>query len=55
MCGGDAVVLTIVYKVMLAYFIVLIVWDMLRSKDVWDQLCGAILVIPFFLRLLGLK
>lgn len=44
-----------VYNVMTAYFIVLIVWEMLKTKSIWDQVCAAILVIPFFLRILGLK
>ncbi len=47
--------LTIAYKFILAFFIFFNIWQMFRTKNIFEQLCGAILVIPFFFRLLGLK
>lgn len=48
-------VLLVVYKAILAYLVLLIVWNIFKAKKIADQLCGAILMMPFIFRLLGLK
>lgn len=47
--------LTIIYNAILVFFIVFVIWSILKTKNIWSQLCGALLLIPFFFRLLGLK
>ncbi len=48
-------VLNIIYRVMLAAITAVIVWNTLRLKDPRKQLMSALLVIPFVLRIIGIK
>jgi len=48
-------VLTIIFRVMVAYFVLLLVWNIFKSKNWREQLFGAIIIIPFVLRVLHIK
>lgn len=48
-------VLTTIYRVILVYFVVVLVWNIFESKDWRRQLLGAIIIIPFVLRALHIK
>lgn len=48
-------VLNIIYRVMLAAITAVVIWNTLRLKDPKKQLMSAMLVIPFLLRIVGIK
>lgn len=43
------------YSILLAYFLAIIIWNLIRSNDWKEQLLAAIVIIPFILRLLHIK
>jgi len=47
--------LTIIYQLIIVYFIILIVWDMFKERNIWNQLTCSIVLIPFILRVLMIK
>lgn len=47
--------LTIIYRLITLFITILIVWDMYKEKNFWNQLTGAIVIIPFILRILMIK
>jgi hypothetical protein len=48
-------VITILYKAILAWVLVFVVWNMLTTKNLNTQLGGAMLVVPFLLKLLDIR
>jgi len=47
--------LTIIYRLIVLFVTILIVWDMFKEKNFWSQLTGAIVIVPFILRMLMIK
>jgi hypothetical protein len=47
--------ITILYYVLSAYIAVLILWNLIRSRKWQDEILYVIILIPFVLRVLGLK
>ncbi|MFQ5841202.1 MAG: hypothetical protein ACE5I8_02095 [Thermodesulfobacteriota bacterium] len=51
--------ITLIYRVMVGYFAVVLIWNMLQSenwREHWrEQLLGAIVIIPLILRFLHIK
>jgi hypothetical protein len=47
--------ITIVYQLIILFFLVLVVRDMFKEENIWNQLTGSIVIIPFILRLLMIK
>ncbi len=47
--------LTIIYRLITLFITILIVWDMFKEKNFWNQLTGAIVITPFILRILMIK
>ena len=46
---------SLLYYVLVAYVVVLLVWNFIRSKEWDEELLYAIVIIPFLLRLFRLK
>jgi len=47
--------ITILYYILSAYIAVLIVWNIIRSRKWQEEILYVIILIPFVLRVLGLK
>jgi len=47
--------LTIIYRLIILFITILIVWDMWKEENCWNQLTGTIVIIPFILRILMIK
>jgi len=47
--------ITIVYQLIILFFLILVVRDMFKEENIWNQLTGSIVIIPFILRLLMIK
>jgi len=47
--------LTIIYRLIILFITILIVWDIFKEKNFWSQLTGAIVIIPFILRISMIK
>ncbi|MBA7486973.1 hypothetical protein ES707_22535 [subsurface metagenome] len=47
--------LTIIYRLIILFITILIVWDMWKEENYWNQLTGTIVIIPFILRILMIK
>jgi len=47
--------ITILYQLIIIFFLILVVLDMFKEKNIWNQLTGSIVIIPFILRLLMIK
>jgi len=47
--------ITIVYQLIILFFLILVVRDMFKEENIWNQLTGSIVIIPFVLRLLMIK
>lgn len=43
------------YTVIFLYFIVMLFYKILTGKNIWVQITAAISVMPFILRVLGIK
>jgi len=48
-------VVSVLYYVLVAYVVVLLVWNLLRSRKWDEELLYVIVLIPFILRLFRLK
>jgi hypothetical protein len=48
-------VLNIIYRVMLGVITLVLIWNVLMLKDQRKQLMSAIVIIPFVLRIIGIK
>ncbi|MFW6137236.1 MAG: hypothetical protein ACOC5U_04065, partial [Candidatus Aminicenantaceae bacterium] len=56
--GGQAgliMFITILYYILSAYIAALIIWNLIRSEKWQDEMLYIIILIPFILRVLGLK
>lgn len=47
--------ITILYYILSAYIAALIIWNLIRSEKWQDEILYIIILIPFILRVLGLK
>lgn len=47
--------LTIVYELILIYFVVLFIWNLFETKDFYKQIAIIIMTIPFALRILFIR
>lgn len=47
--------LTLIYRLMIIFISILIIRDMFKEENGWNQLTGSIVIIPFILRLLMIK
>lgn len=47
--------LTLIYRLMILFITILIIRDMFKEEDSWNQVTGAIVIIPFILRMLMIK
>jgi hypothetical protein len=47
--------LTIVYEIVLIYFIGLFIWNIIETKDVFKQMAIVVIIIPFALRVLHIR
>lgn len=47
--------LTIIYRFIVLFITILIIWDMFKEKNFWSQVTGAIVIIPFILRISMIK
>jgi len=48
-------IISVLYYVLVAYVVVLLVWNLLRSRKWDEELLYVIVLIPFILRLFRLK
>lgn len=48
-------IITFIYRLIILFFTVLVVRDMLKEKDIWNQLTSVLVIIPFVLRLFMVK
>jgi hypothetical protein len=48
-------VVTLLYYVMVAYVVVLLGWNLVRSRDWKEEVLYVIVLVPFLLRLFRLK
>jgi len=47
--------LTLIYRLIIVFITILVIRDMFKEEDVWNQLTSSIVIIPFILRLLMIK
>ena len=47
--------LTIVYEIILIYFVGLFIWNIIETKDVYKQMAIVVIIIPFALRILFIR
>ncbi len=47
--------LIIVYRLIILFFTILVIREMFKEENVWNQLTGSFVIIPFILRLLMIK
>jgi len=47
--------LTIIYRLIILFISILIVWDMFKEKNAWNQLTCSMVLVPFILRMLMFK
>ena len=48
-------VITLVYRLIILFFTTLVILNMFKEEDVWNQLTSVLVIIPFVLRLLMIK
>lgn len=47
--------ITLVYRFMILFITILVIRDMFKEDNIWNQLTGSIVIVPFILRLLMIK
>jgi uncharacterized membrane protein len=47
--------MTWIYSAIVAYLLLLTVWDLYREEKRWNQVTCALVLIPLLLRLVGIK
>lgn len=52
---GEMMVLTIIYLLIVLFFVVMIIWNLFETESLMEKLSGAIVLIMFILRLLLIK
>lgn len=45
----------IIYRIICAYIVILLIWNLFKSKDIWEKIVYAIVLMPFVLRTLLIK
>lgn len=48
-------IITFIYRLIILFFTVLVIRDMFKEKDIWNQLTSVLVIIPFVLRLFMVK
>ena len=48
-------IITIIYYVLIAYIVVIMIWNLIRTKEWRNEVLYIIVLLPFLLRLLRLK
>ncbi|MDD3657000.1 MAG: hypothetical protein PHI72_09630 [Atribacterota bacterium] len=48
-------IITLIYRLIILFLTALVVLEMFKEKNVWHQLTGSLVIIPFVLRLLMIK
>jgi hypothetical protein len=44
-----------IYTVMIAFILVILVWNLFHCDDIWEQILAIFVIIPFLLRLCFIK
>jgi hypothetical protein len=47
--------LTFIYRLIIVFITILVIRDMFKEDDAWNQLTSSIVIVPFILRLLMIK
>lgn len=47
--------ITVIYRIIVVYITLMIIYDIWEEVDYWKQLTAAIVIIPFILRILMIK
>jgi hypothetical protein len=47
--------LTFIYRMIIVFITILVIRDMFKEDDAWNQLTSSIVIVPFILRLLMIK
>jgi hypothetical protein len=53
--GRKKKMIAIIYQIIILFFLVLVIRDMFKEENIWNQLTGSLVIIPFILRLLMIK
>ncbi|MFZ2331377.1 MAG: hypothetical protein WAW45_07280 [Atribacterota bacterium] len=48
-------IITLIYRLIILFLTILIVQDMFKESDFWNQLTSSLVIIPFILRLFMIK
>ena len=48
-------IIALIYRLIILFLTVLIIQDMFKEKNIWNQLTSSLVIIPFILRLLMIK
>jgi hypothetical protein len=44
-----------IYTILLAYILMIVIWNLFDCKDFWEQVVAFFVIVPFLLRLLFIK
>ncbi len=47
--------LIIVYRLIILFFTILVIREIFKEENIWNQITGSIVIVPFILRLLMIK
>lgn len=45
----------IIYRIICVYISIVLIWNLFKSKNIWDKMIYAIILMPFMLRTLLIK
>ncbi|NLL61947.1 MAG: hypothetical protein GX240_04070 [Candidatus Atribacteria bacterium] len=48
-------IITLTYRLIILFFTTLVILDMFKEEDIWNQLTSVFVIIPFVLRLFMIK
>ncbi|MDI9596771.1 MAG: hypothetical protein QM220_04490 [Atribacterota bacterium] len=48
-------IITLIYRAIILFLTILIIQDMFKEDNVWEQLTSSLVIIPFILRLFMIK
>ncbi len=48
-------IITITYRIIILFLTILIIREMFKEENIWNQLTGALVIIPFILRFFMIK
>jgi hypothetical protein len=43
------------YTILIAYLLAILIWNLFRSEDFWEQVAAFFVITPFLLRMLFIK